>query len=124
MITIKLCTKTMKTKDNNREFQVYFGYLYDTDKDGNRLETHNDKSLKIRLTKELEERLKRDFDNKYPFFMLLDEDSKDYFVTIDKYKSGKLKLDKEGNKHCIMVISNFRDIQEAPIERLTIKDMF
>ena len=124
MITIKLCTKTMKTKDNNREFQVYFGYLYDTDKDGNRLETHNDKSLKIKLTKELEERLKRDFDNKYPFFMLLDEDSKDYFVTIDKYKSGKPKLDKEGNKHWILVISNFRDIQEAPIEKLTIKDMF
>ena len=123
MITIKLCTKTMKTKDN-REFAVYFGYRYDVDKDGNRLETHSDKSFKIKLTKNLEDRLKRDFDNKYPFFMLLDEESKDYFITIDKYKSGKPKLDKDGHKHCIMVISNFRDIQEAPREKLTIDDMF
>lgn len=125
MVFIKVCSKAVKTKDN-RTFDAYFGYLYEKDKDGNMIDkAKNDKSIKIRVTKELQQRLK-DNNFKFPMFFMLDDknESKDYFITIDKYANGKPRLDKEGNKHTIMVIQNYQDVQECERKELTLDDIF
>lgn len=122
---IKVCMKMVKDK-NGRSFPTYFGYRYEADKDSNMTDKSNGKSFKIKLTNELAKRLEdtKDVIGNYPYFMALDRvDAEDYFITKDKRLDGTPRLDKNGVQHKIMVIRNYRDIQEAPKEELTIDDL-
>lgn len=113
---VKVCRKEMPTREG-RKFFAYFGYT--TDKDGN---NQSENSFRIRVCNKLLNVLKDEYGNKYPFILELGDN--DYFVTIDRYLgSKKLKLDKDGKEHTILVIMSFASCKLAPRRKLGIKDL-
>ena len=141
--TIKLCMKEMEAKDTKRKFPSFFGYKVDPDKDGQLvtreyptevigengekdtvMKAH---SFKISLSEELENELKKD--NNFPYFVSYDDeeigaDSKPLnFITWDKDKDGKFRLDKHGRKHKVLVIRSIVSKEPCPRTSIDFEDL-
>ena len=118
---IKVCSKEVTTSDG-KNFTTYFGYVFSINAKGdliNRTHTVVDKdgkakdipvSIRVHLMNPIKDKLIKE--NNFPYMLAVDpsrnikEGSSDYFITKDKKKDGTLRLDKNGNFHYIMVISD------------------
>ena len=134
---LMLCKK--KVKNGNQSFEVTFGYRQNKKEDGtfedvktvifNADGTTKDvaKSIKVALADSLRKEL--DADNHYPYRLELDDELKlengddSYYVTINKDKEGKLRLDKQGHKHAIIVIRIVKSYEPVPLKSLTLDDI-
>ena len=134
---LMLCKK--KVKNGNQSFDVTFGYIQELLEDGtfkdkttvvfNADGTTKDvaKSVKVALGEELRKKL--DLENAYPYRLTLDDDLKtadnkdSYYVTINKDKDGKLRLDKKGHKHAIIVVRAVTSYEPVPLKSLTLDDI-
>ena len=134
---LMLCKK--KVKNGNQSFEVTFGYRQNKKEDGtfedvktvifNADGTTKDvaKSIKVALADSLRKEL--DADNHYPYRLVLDDELKldngddSYYVTINKDKEGKLRLDKQGHKHAIIVIRKVKSYEPVPLKSLTLDDI-
>lgn len=122
--TIKLCMKMMTAQETKREFPSFFGYKVDPDQegtlqtreyptevvkeDGSKDTVMKAHSFKVSLSEDIEKELKKD--NQFPYFVVYDDEvvGKDgkplNFITWDKEKGGKYRLDKNGRKHKVLVL--------------------
>ena len=125
------------TKDNHK-FTVYYGYRQDKNDKGefvDRLTPITDKegkpamiskSIKVALTAEFIEKHK---DKQFPLFITLDMNKKGKdgksvaYVTVDKDSSKKVRKDKNGNKHLILVIKDAEAVAEAPRKSYSLDDL-
>lgn len=140
--TIKLCMKMMTAKDTKREFPSFFGYKVAPDKDGNLATVEypteivkedgtkevamKARSFKIHLSEDLEKELKKD--NQFPYFVEYDDeasvvDDNDNFITWDKDKEGKFRLDKNGKKHKVLVLRSLLGYTACPRTTIDFEDI-
>lgn len=125
------------TKDNHK-FTVYYGYRQDKNEKGefvDRLTPITDKegkpamiskSIKVALTDEF---LNKHSDKAFPLFVTLDMNKKDKegkslaYVTVDKDANKKVRKDKNGNKHLILIIRDAEEVIEAPRKSYSLDDV-
>jgi len=141
--TIKLCMKKVKAKDTGREFPTFFGYKVDSDKDGNLITREyptevvkedgtketvmKAHSFKLSLSEDIEKELIKD-DN-FPYFVTYEDeeigaDNKPAnFITWDKDKDGKFRLDKYGKKHKVLVLRSLVDYDACPRTTIDFEDL-
>lgn len=141
---LKVCSKAVETKEG-KVFDAYFGYRQQLneetnkyediltpgkDKDGNPIMYA--KSIRVALTDVAKKKLVAE-DN-FPYVLELEDgyqpvaypevEKVDFYVTVDKNKNGIERLDKNGNKHYIAIISNFRNATHAePMSSLSLDDL-
>lgn len=134
---LMLCKK--KVKVDKQEFDVTFGYRQVLNPETNEfedvkskmtidgVEVERPRSVKVALAKDLRKKL--DEENKYPYRLTLDDELKDsrgedsYYVTINKDKEGKERLDKNGKHHAILVIRAVADYEVVPPKSYTLDDI-
>ena len=135
---LMLCKKKV-TDSSGKSFYVVFGYRQTQDDKG---EYHDvlssiiDKegqqqfvarSVKVALGETLRKKL--DAEDKYPYRLTLDSEFKlpdgrdSYYVTINKDKDGKVRLDNNGNQHAIVVIRDVVAYEAVPLKSLTLDDI-
>lgn len=103
--------------DNTGETPVYVERKYPlVNKEGATVMSR--KSIHVRFTQECMEKLKQE---EIPCVLLLNED--DFFITIDKYKNKKPRLDKNGKKHLILVVKSFQEQQFVEPTKFTFDDV-
>lgn len=127
-----------KVNVDDQEFEVYYGYRQDKNKDGefvDRLTPVVDKegkpamiskSIKIALAGEFLDSVK---DKTFPLFVTIDMDKVDEngrkvnYVTIDKDSNKNVRKDKNGNKHLILIIRKAEEVIEAPRKSYSLDDV-
>lgn len=135
---LMLCKKQVENA-NGQKFPVIFGYrqiLNDKGEFEDVLTSIIDnegkqkfiaKSVKVALAESLRKQL--DAEDKYPYRLVLNSDFKladgrdSYYVTINKDKEGKERLDKNGNHHAIIVIRAVESYEQVPLKSLTLDDI-
>ena len=135
---INLCQKTVTSKDN-KSFPVTFCYRQVENPDGTYTDVltpgiDNDgkptmyaKSIKVALSSALRKKLEAE--GQYPYRVVLDSDlkcddgSESYYITVDKKENGDIRLDKNGKKHCIVVIRKFASYEPLPHNAITFDDI-
>lgn len=145
---LKVCAKKVRTKDGHT-FDAMFAYRQadnngtmsdvlspSTDKDGN--PTMVARSIRIALTGEAKKKLIAE--GKFPYLLTLEDglssergangshvlngSTPDFYLTWDKDKDGVLRLDKNGKKHRIAVISDYRSaLHVEPLNTMTLDDI-
>ena len=139
---LKVCAKKVRTKDGHT-FDAMFAYRQadndgvmsdvltpSTDKDGNPCMVA--RSLRIALTGEAKKKLIAE--GKFPYLLTLEDgltperkpngSNPDFYLTWDKDKDGVLRLDKNGKKHRIAVISDYRSaLHVEPLNTMTLDDI-
>ena len=127
-----LCKKTQKTEDN-REFDVFYGYqqvfseekqdfvdVLVPSKDAQGNPTMKSRTVKVVLTDNVKHLLLAD--DAFPYRLTLEEGI-DFFITVDKTKDGKPRLDKYGKKHGLLVINTFQEYVSVPRKSMTFDDL-
>lgn len=137
-----LCSKLVEG-DNGHEFTVYYAYQQEeVEVDGEKQYQDVKTSItdpttgvadmkavpvNVKLAKDFEKEI-IDSGVKFPLLLFLDSESKfedgrdSYYVTIDKDKNKKARLDKYGKKHLILVVRGGSFI-EAPRKTYDITDI-
>lgn len=128
---INLCMKTIEV--DNKKFPVFYGYqqVYSdekkdfvdvlvpgVDKDGK--PTMKARNFKVVVKEPLRSTLLKD--NQFPYRLTLQE-GLDYFITVDKDKDKKPRLDKYGKKHAILVVDTCEEYIPLPKKSMTFDDM-
>lgn len=129
--TVVLCMKMVES--DNRKFPVFYGYhqIFNPKKndfDDVLVPSTNDKgeptmkprNFKVVLQEPLKSQLIKE--NKFPYRLSL-EPQVDYFITIDKDKDKKPRLDKYGKKHALLVISTCASYTPLQRKSMTFDDM-
>lgn len=79
-------------------------------------------SLNVRFTKEALQTL-QDSGVTFPIILTLREE--DYFLTVNKDRNTKaVKLDKNGNRHVVMVVKSFEKVEKAPYKPMRMEDAY
>lgn len=79
-------------------------------------------TLNVRFTKEALATLQGSGVD-FPVVLTLNADN--YFVTIDKNRDTKqAKLDKNGNRHAVIVINSFEKVEKAPFKEMSLEDAY
>lgn len=137
-----LCSKDLKG-DNGHEFTVYYAYQQEeVEVDGEKQYQDVKTSItdpttgvtdmkavpvNVKLAQDFEEEI-IDSGVKFPLLLFLDNETKlpdgrdSYYVTIDKTKDKKARIDKYGKKHLILVVRHGEFI-EAPRKTYDIEDI-
>lgn len=139
---LKVCAKKVRTKDGHT-FDAMFAYRQadndgvmsdvlspSTDKDGKPVMVA--RSIRIALTGEAKKKLIAE--GKFPYLLTLEDgltterkpngSTPDFYLTWDKDKDGVLRLDKNGKKHRIAVISDYRSaLHVEPLNTMTLDDI-
>lgn len=123
---------------DNRKFTVYYGYRQQVNDKGELVDVvtpMSDKdgkpvmrtlSIKVALTDTF---IKDNKDKQFPLYVKVDLNKKDEkgnsyaFVTVDKDGSGKIRKDKLGKKHLVLVINKSEEVIEAPRKTYTLDDL-
>lgn len=120
-VNFLICRKEVKSS-NGGMFYRYFGYKYLND-NGKYTDISNGKSFKIVFTKNCRDKCLSNIDNvKFPIMAEVDA-NEDFFITYDKDKNKKPRLDKEGNKYLLCVINNIKTYNPYKTNRLTIDNL-
>ena len=133
--TILLMTKKITTKEG-KKFDTFYAYRTTLDNNGvrvKRLSAKNGKpiSLKVNLVEGAQNRLLADINQKkytFPVYMTLDDTIKingndSFFLTMDKDIDKKPRLDKYGKKHLVLVVREWKSIEEAPTTSYSFDDL-
>ena len=133
-----LCKKKV-TDNSGKSFYVVFGYRQTKDENGEYQDVLSSiidkegqqqfvaRSVKVALGEALRKKL--DTEDKYPYRLTLDSEFKladgrdSYYVTINKDKEGKVRLDNNGNQHAIVVIRDVVAYEPVPLKSLTLDDI-
>lgn len=79
-------------------------------------------SFNVKFVKEAKEQIAT---NTTPFPLILTLKEGDYFITVDKDKdTKKARLDKNGRKHAVIVISAISNLARAPFKPMTLEDAY
>ena len=126
--------------DNGAKFKVFYGYRQQEDKDGNISDVVTpitDKEGKPAMKAlPIKVKLSEDFNKKveklpFPLLLTLDSDRKvtingekkdSFYVTIDKDKDKKVRKDKYGRKHLILIIRD-AEYKEMPRKSYSLEDL-
>ena len=135
---INLCKKQVKL-DDGRVFDTYFAYRQEQNQDGvytdvlTPMKDSEGKSImrarpiNVKLGDAIRKELEND--NKFPYLVKLDDEMlcKDgksaFFVTIDKDKNKKVRLDKNGQKHLVLVIREVVSYESVPHTSYSLDDI-
>lgn len=126
--TIKLCSHKVKTKEGEL-FDSYYCFLghYDPKEEKFIADTYTDKnnevkdkSVRVHLCDPILSTLKKD--NNFPYIVELDpskkiNDKPSYYLTIDKDTDGIIRLDKNGNKHYIIIVYDVKSYKHIDPEQ-------
>lgn len=140
MKDVILLVRKMQKGNNGREFPIYYCYRQVLNEVSGEYEdlltpgfvsANGDIkpraiSIKVKPTKHFEEK----YGNcKFPMFVEIDDEVKgddgksQYFMKPDKDNTGKVRLDKYGNKHLLMVLHEVSKMWEAPVKSYSIDDV-
>lgn len=134
---VKVLSKEMERKDNTGKFHTYFGYRVEkiedkfvdvvtpfTNQDGKA----DMKAIPIKI--KLTDLFMKKYGNlSLPLLIEVDLDMKlesgksASFITIDKDKDKKYRVDKNGRQHLVLVIEDGVSVQEYPYEEFTFSDI-
>lgn len=135
---LMLCKKKV-TDNNGKSFHVVFAYRQELDDKGEYQDVLSPiidkegqqqwvaRSVKVALGEALRKKL--DNEDKYPYRLTIDDEFKladgrdSYYVTINKDKEGKERLDNNGNRHAIIVIRDVVAYEAVPLKSLTLDDI-
>ena len=137
--TIKLCMKPVKDKQN-KEFPSLFGYKVDKQEDGT-FKTREyptvapdgstvmkAKSFKVGLGETLAAKLTVD-NNQFPYIVTYDDEVVDKdgkkvnYIKVDKDKDKKVRLDKNGRRHAVLVIREVIEFTPCPRTDINFDDI-
>ena len=114
---LKLCSK--KVASNGKAFTVYFGYRMNSN--GNPILTKGEtdsyaKSIRVVLLGKAKKYVE-DKDTRLPVIFTFDDDKRDtngfgqYSIKVDKKVDGTVRLDKNGNRHLVILINDYDDVK-------------
>lgn len=126
--------------DNGSKFMVYYGYRQQQDQEGNIsdvLTPITDKDgkpamkaipIKVKLSEDFTKKVEKAI---FPLLLTLNSDKKvslngeekdSFYITVDKDKDKKPRLDKYGKKHLILIVRD-ADFIEMPRKSFTFDDL-
>ena len=127
-----------EVNDNGRKFVAYYGYRQTVLPDGSFTDvitpSTDSEGKAVMLRKSIKIRFRKDFiesrkDLVFPAYITLSnevkvEDGKDsFYVTIDKDANKVARLDKNGNKHLVLVIRDIKSFIPAPKKSYSLDDL-
>ena len=134
--TMLVLSKNITIQDNIKA--VYYGYRQQLNDKGELVDVITPMSdnegkpvmralsIKVALTDTF---IKDNKDKQFPLYVKVDTNKKDEkgnsyaFVTVDKDASGKIRRDKYGKKHLVLVINKSEEVTEAPRKTYTLDDL-
>lgn len=128
---IKLCSATLENKITHTNFTTFYCYLgyYDKAKsiwEDKMVEIDGQfraKTMRVKMSDNLKQELLKD--NNFPYVLELadEQDNYDYYVTTDKDKDKKIRLDKNGKSHKVLVLLNYQTKTHINPPRQSLDDM-
>lgn len=128
---IKICSATLENKLTHSTFTTFYCYVgwYD-----DKTKLWEDKiididgqmkplTMRVKMTNEIKEEFLKD--NKFPYVLTLadDKDNYDYYITTDKDKDKKIRLDKNGKSHKVLVLLGYQSKMHINPPRQTLEDL-